>query len=59
MKSELLTKLQEKVPYIPGSDEYIIYPENTIEDILRHLLAEVRNDKEQLMTILETMQESP
>jgi hypothetical protein len=52
-----LKELAEGQPYTPGEGEYVILPESSIEDVLRHLLSEVKGGKFELLTILELLKE--
>jgi hypothetical protein len=42
--------------YTADAPTYIIEEDNTIEDILRHLLNDVQGDREELVAILRTME---
>lgn len=42
--------------YTADAPSYVIEEDNTLEDILRHLLSEVNGDREELVAILRTME---
>jgi hypothetical protein len=52
---EKLTQLKEGIPYIPGAAEYVIFEDDSIEDILRHLIFECQGDKEHIKDLLDSI----
>ena len=54
IKTEIV-KLQEGKQYTAGCDEFLITENHNLSDILRFVIAQAGNDKDHIMSILETM----
>jgi hypothetical protein len=58
--SEIKKVLQPLTDYMTGvdlSEYYVITPNHTISDVLRHLVKELGGDKEEIKTLLDLLEE--
>lgn len=52
-----LLKLNEGELYVAGPVEYVIREDNSLEDVLAHLVEESGNDPEHLIDLIRSIQE--